>query len=313
MFAGQGSQYYLMGREFYEKKGVFREWMDYGSRLLEPHLGASMVDLIYRDRPDRFAPFNKTRETHPAVFCLNFSVARALIEEGISPSCLLGYSLGELVAWTLSGAVQFEEALECVAEMAAKIEEETPPAAMLAILGPASLFNEKREVFRGTCIACLNFSESFVITGSREDIARVQKALQPSDIPCQLLPISHGFHSPFLNAIEPELKRSVSTLTLREPNLPIVSCLRARELSGRDFTPEYCWELLRFPVRFEDALRYMEAQEPSTYIDVGPSGTLSAFVRSVIGREAESKAFPILTQFGRDLRNLERMRDELAL
>lgn len=312
MCAGQGSQYYMMGRELYKNNGSFRDWMDYGGRLLEPHLGGSLTDILYRERPDRFAPFDRTRETHPAVFCLNFSVARALMDEGILPSSVLGYSLGELVAWTLAGAVSFEEALACVTEMAAKIEERTPPAAMLAILGPPEMFESRRDLFRGTWVACLNYAENFVIAGSREDVARVQSALQPTDVPCQLLPITRGFHSPLVNPIEPDLKRVVSRLLPGAPRLPVVSCLRAGELAHRDLTPQYCWELLRFPVRFSDTVRFMEGQEPSIYIDVGPSGTLASFVRNLIGREGASGAFPILTQFGKDLKNLERLRAALA-
>lgn len=313
MFAGQGSQYYLMGKEFYQKNRVFREWMDYGARLLETDLGESMVELVYRERPDRFAPFNRTRETHPAIFCLNFSVAQALIEEGIRPGALLGYSLGELVALTLAGTVRFEDALACVAEIAAKIEEYTPPAAMLAVLGPPALFEAHRDIFRGTCVACLNYDENFVIAGGREDVARVQAALQPSDIPCQMLPITRGFHSPLLNPIESEVKRAVSQLSLKPPDLPVVSCLHGRELTGQDLTPQYCWELLRFPVRFSDAMRFMESQGPSVYIDVGPSGTLAAIVRNIIGRDALSTAFPILTQFGKDLQNFDKLRTGLAV
>jgi len=312
MLAGQGSQYYLMGKEFYEVNRTFREWMDYGSRLLEPHLGQSMVELIYRKRPDRFAPFNQTRETHPAIFCLNYGVAQALIQEGIRPASLLGYSLGELVALAIAGTVSFEDALECVVEIAAKIEENTPPAAMLAILGPPALFESQREMFRGTWLACLNYSESFVIAGSYADLARVQAALKPTDIPCQLLPITRGFHSPLLDPIEHEVKRVVAQLSLKPPGLPVVSCLRGRELTAQDLTAEYCWELLRFPVRFSDTMRFMEGREPSIYIDVGPSGTLAAIVRNIIGRDAQSSAFPILTQFGKDLLNLEKLKVKLA-
>jgi len=312
MCAGQGSQYYMMGKEFYENKATFRDWMDYGGRLLKPHLGGSLADILYRERPDRFAPFDRTRETHPAVFCLNFSVARTLMDEGIRPSCVLGYSLGELVAWTLAGAVRFEEVLACVAEMAAKIEERTPAAAMLAILGPPEMFESHRDLFRGTWVACLNYASNFVIAGSRQDVARVQGALQPLDVPCQLLPITRGFHSPLVDPIEVDLKRAVSRLSPGAPRLPVISCLRAGELARGDLTPEYCWELLRFPVRFSDTVRFMEEQETSVYVDVGPSGTLASFVRNLIGRDGASGAFPILTQFGKELKNLEKLKAALA-
>src|ERR1035438_178933 len=90
MFAGQGSQYYRMGREFYARKPVFRDWMNFCSRRLEPVLGLSLTDLLYGPRSDPFAAFDETRLTHPAIFCLNYSVTQTLIADGIRPSLLLG-------------------------------------------------------------------------------------------------------------------------------------------------------------------------------------------------------------------------------
>jgi bacillaene synthase trans-acting acyltransferase len=307
MFAGQGSQYYRMGREFYERKAVFRDWMNFCSRRLEPVLGLSLTDLLYGPRSNPFAAFDETRLTHPAIFCINYSVTQTLIADGIRPSLLLGYSLGELVAWCVAGILRLEDALPLVCEMAAKIELETPPAAMLAILGPPELAEAHPEVFGAVAIACINYTQNFVVVGTPEVISQIQRALRPLDVPCQLLPISRGFHSPLLDPVEATLKAALSGVPLRLPEIPIVSSMFAAELTSSDVSPEHCWDVVRRPVRFLETIRYLESQAPGHYIDVGPSGTLASFVRMIVGRDAESRAYPVLTPFGHDASNLEKL------
>lgn len=308
MFAGQGSQYYRMGREFFARKAVFRDWMNFCSRRLEPVLGLSLTDVLYGPRSDPFAAFDETRLTHPAIFCVNYCVAQTLIEEGIRPALLLGYSLGELVAWCVAGILRLEDALPLVCRMAADIEGETPPAAMLAILGSPELVASHPEVFGAVFVACINYTENFVVVGTPEGVAGVQRALRAWDIPCQLLPINRGFHSPLLDPIEGRLRAALASVPFRPPEIPVVSSMLAAEVTDSDVNPGHCWELLRAPVRFFDTVRVLESQAPGLYIDVGPSGTLASFVRMIVGRSSESRAYPILTAFGHDLSNLDKLR-----
>lgn len=311
MLAGQGSQYLAMGREFYEQKPVFRDWMNFCSRRLAAPLGFSLVDLLYGPHKDRFSGFDQTRHTHPAIFAVNYCVAQTLIEEGVRPDCLLGYSLGELVAWTLAGILRLEEALALVVEMAVQIEDHTPPGAMLAIIGPPALVADRPEAFAAVNVGCLNYAENFVVTGATAAIAQLQRALRTWDVPHQLLPIQRGFHSPLLDPVEAMLKSAVARVPLRPPEIPVISAMLARELTQEDLNPQHCWEVVRAPVRFWDTIRGMETAGPATYIDVGPSGSLATFVRNIIGRDGASQAFPLLTPFGKDLGNLEKLRTGL--
>lgn len=301
MFAGQGAQFYAMGRELYENHPVFRDWLTYCSKRLEPSLNASIVEMLYQPRASRLDPFDRTRFTHPSIFSVNFALAQTLVSEGVHPTHFLGYSLGEAVAWTMAGVVRLEEALSFVLETAVAIEERTPPGGMLAILTQMH-----PELMQGTTLASLNYVENFVVSGHRNRIAELHENLKSRGIVSQPLPVTHGFHSPLIDPVEAEVKDRFRLMKLRPFEKPVISAHLARELTGSDMTADYCWNVLREPIRFHETIEKMERDCPAVYIDAGPSGTLAAFVRQIIGRDQASRVRAVLTPFGKDLRGLEK-------
>ena len=311
LFAGQGSQYYGMGRELYEGHAGFRRWMERGLAIAEPLLGLSLAQLIYEPRPDRFEPFDRTLYTHPAIFLINFSLAKALEEEGVVPACLLGYSLGEAAAWAVAGALRLEEGLAFVIRSARLIEQRTPPAGMLAVLGPRALAEEHRELFAGTTVAAVNYDRHFVIAGLEPDLLRVQAGLKTRDVLCQRLPIQRGFHSPLLDPIAQSFTSLAAQFTWGTPRLPVVSCLSGRRVAPSELTPEYWWRVLRQPAYFAKAILALEEEGPHLYVEVGPSGTLAGFIKYLPGKHPASRALPVLTPFGRDLAGLSQLQAEL--
>ena len=78
------------------------------------------------------APLKQTALAQPAVFVIEYALARLLMAWGILPQAMLGYSLGEYVAACLAGVFSLEDALTLVATRAQLIAAQ-PPGAMLAV------------------------------------------------------------------------------------------------------------------------------------------------------------------------------------
>ncbi|HEX8183618.1 MAG TPA: type I polyketide synthase, partial [Blastocatellia bacterium] len=160
MFSGLGDHYVNMGRGLYENEPVFREQVDLCSSILRPHLGLGLRDALYpaaQDDPAQADPssatgrfdlrqmlrragpngseaaqkLNQTRIAQPAVFVVEYSLAKMWMHWGIQPEALIGYSLGEYVAACLAGVFSLEDALYLVARRAEMIEN-LPPGVMLA-------------------------------------------------------------------------------------------------------------------------------------------------------------------------------------
>ena len=84
MFTGQGAQYQGMGRDLYAFQPTFRHNLDLCADLVHKELGLDLRDLLYGSRPA--AELNETRIAQPALFAVEFALARMWMQFGITPS-----------------------------------------------------------------------------------------------------------------------------------------------------------------------------------------------------------------------------------
>jgi len=202
MFAGQGAQYYQMGRELYEGEPVFRQFVERADDQVQQLINESLVDVIYRQRTNRFEPFRRILHTHPAILIFECAIAEVLLRRGLCPDYLLGYSLGEYACLVISGAISFEAALATLIKQAELVEYCAPPGEMLAILDSPILVDRYPEVFRGCVIAAYNFPKNFVISAPAGALVQLREFLKARGINSIELPVDYPFHSPQIDVLQ---------------------------------------------------------------------------------------------------------------
>jgi len=302
MFSGQGSQYYQMGMDLYADDPAFREAMDRCSAHIAHAIGLSLSELIFRPRQDRFEPFDRLLHTHPALFSIQFSLAHTLLSRGLRPDMILGYSLGEWVAYTLADVIPAETVLDLLVRQARAIEAELPAGGMLAVLDSLDLLDRHPEWFRETWVAAHNFDRHFVISGSTVAIDLVESELKQRSISTQRLPVSYAFHSPALDRLRAGCMASLQSVRRNSPSTRLFSS-RGEEVTHSS-PAEVLWRALREPVAFHRVVSLLEVGDPPTYIDCGPTGSLANFVKYNLPRQAHRRCISIVTPFGRNLEKL---------
>jgi bacillaene synthase trans-acting acyltransferase len=300
LFAGQGAQYYGMGRELLRVCSVFREHMEAGDALYRNVAGRSLLDAIYAPGCSNADSFDDLLVTHPANFVIAHALARSLASREIVPDITLGYSLGEFAAAVAAGVLSFEDAFASVFRQAELVTDLCQEGAMTAVLGPSGWLNEHPDMFAGTELACSNLARHFVLAGPTDAIARTEGALAARDVCFQRLPLRFAFHSRAMECMA-SVRSLLQPRGLRAAALPFFSCSARGRVESFDAT--HVWNVVRGPVLFMATLGELVARVRSAvYVDVSPSGVLANFAKRLV---PSSVVTSVMTPFGNDRATFE--------
>jgi bacillaene synthase trans-acting acyltransferase len=302
MFSGQSSQYHQMGRELYDQHPRFRMWMDYCDEIAQPLIGASLCDVLYRDG-DKSRPFDRLLHTNPALIAFEYSLSRVLMEAGAEPAYLLGYSLGELAATIVGGALTLERGITFAIDYAKLIEAESPPATMLAVVDAPDLERRYADRLDDCWVTARNFDRHLVVTGPVASIQPLREALARDGVLHQVLAVNYGFHTPMQQPLESRVLEMARKLDFEPLRIPFVSS-RDGAVFDRDTDPavwpQHLWSTFRHPVAFDATVRGLLGRGDFHFLDVGPSGTLATFVKYLLPTGSASSFGDVINPFGRD-------------
>lgn len=297
LFSGQGSQYYQMGRGLYEQNLAFRSCIDRMDRVAQDMLGMSVLQALYgaNGKADRF---DDIRLTHPAIFMVEFALARSVMELGIEPDTTLGASLGTFAAMAAAGCVPADEALAMVIRQAMAVERHCPKGGMIAVLGAPALYEESSFLQARSVIAGRNFSSHFVLSAPENNLGAIENFLTRAGVTYHPLPVQYPFHAPWLDPMRDELISACGTGPLRLSRTPVVCCASGAVL--QEIPGDYFWRVARDEIGFTRAITHMEQSGPFDYLDLGPSGTLVTFLKYLLPKHSNSRSFAVMTPYGRD-------------
>ena len=137
MFSGQGSQYINMGKELYDSNPIFKRHIDNGLNILQELNGIDYKKILFSLEDKGANQINTTFYTQPILFAFEYALAQFLLEIGVAPTYMIGHSLGEYVAATISNVFSLEDALKIIKVRSTEMANtgKTTPGTMAAILG----------------------------------------------------------------------------------------------------------------------------------------------------------------------------------
>jgi amino acid adenylation domain-containing protein len=280
MFPGQAAQYAGMGSALYDSEPAFREAFDECLRALD---GVVDFDLKAAVFGSDAASLTATAITQPALFCVEYALARYWQSLGIRPQALIGHSVGEFVAAALAGVFTVEAAVRLVAKRGALMQG-LPAGSMLAVRAAASALLPR--LGTGLSLAAENSPALCVAAGPTDRIEALRASLEAEGITSRVLQTSHAFHSAMMDPAVAPFEAEVRKVRLSAPKLPIQSCVTGRPLSDAEACdPAYWARHLREPVRFSTALQALLQDGPRVLLEAGPRTTLGTLAKQHGTRE----------------------------
>jgi amino acid adenylation domain-containing protein len=280
MFPGQGAQYPDMGLALYQSEAIFREQVDRCAEILEPHLGLDLRGVIYPDdsaTEEARQQLNQTVMAQPALFVVEYALARLWMSWGVQPRAMIGHSVGEYVAACLAGVFSLEDALALLAARG-RMMQDLPGGAMLAVRLPEA---QVRPLLGETlALAAINGPSLCVVSGPYEAVDRLQEQLAARNVATRRLHTSHAFHSAMMDPILEPFTARVRQVTLRPPEVPFISGVTGTWITAAQaIDPIYWARHFREPVRFAEAIDALGRETGSVLLEVGPGVTLATLAR----------------------------------
>ena len=274
LFTGQGSQYGNMARGLYENSAVFRAALDRCAEGLAPYLDRPLDEILFGARAS--ALIDQTAYTQPALFALGYALSELWRAWGVTPSVVLGHSVGEYAAACVAGVFSLEDALKLIALRGRLMQSLPAEGAMAAVFAPEDVVAGMVVPYVSrVSIAAVNGASQTVISGDAADVEAICEALRARGIKCRTLPVSHAFHSPLMEPILAPFEQVAGDTRFAAPRIRLISNLTGRVATAGEITqPAYWRRHAREPVRFGDGLRTLAEARPDICIELGPGATL---------------------------------------
>ena len=295
MFTGQGAQYVNMARELYETEPTFRDQVDLCCDTLIGHLGLDLRSVLF-PAPEQLEEMkqqlNQTWLTQPALFVIEYALAKLWMQWGVKPAAMIGHSIGEYVAACLAEVFSLRDALALVAARG-RLMQGLPAGSMISLPVPEK---DVRPYLNGKLsVAAVNAPSLCVVSGPTEAVDELERKMADRGIEGRRLHTSHAFHSAMMEPILDQFVRQFSRIRLNAPSVPFISNLSGKWIAKNEATdPEYWAGHLRHSVRFADGIGELLTDRSRIFLEIGPGTTLSSLVRQHASFTREHLVLPSL-------------------
>ncbi|MCK0471881.1 ACP S-malonyltransferase [Halalkalibacter sp. APA_J-10(15)] len=309
LFPGHGSQYYMMGKELYDSNKRYKRILDELDVEVKKLLGASVLEELYHQEKAGNS-FKDFKYTHFANFMIEYAMGKILIEQGIEPDYIIGSSLGELVALTISEAISLRDMLQYLYHHITFLREHCNKGHMITVYDDVSNYYEDNVLASDSYLAGINFDGNYVISCRCEDVDNITNHLKSLNVLHERLPIEYPFHCELVDLYIDNTLGQIRDIQIRKPKYPLISSVDGMRVTNIDI--EYFRNILRKPILFKEAILNLKEKEEAIYIDLGPTGNMINFTKKIVSNHSMAEFYTILTPFKRSKDNYHRLIGELA-
>ncbi|WP_329016637.1 type I polyketide synthase [Micromonospora rifamycinica] len=271
VFAGQGAQWVGMGADLYAEYPVFRSVLDECAAEVRRATGTDLRELVFDGVGGEL---DRTAWAQPALFAVQYALARLWQSWGVQPDVLTGHSVGEFVAACLADALSLPDALSLVLARGRLMDALPDGGAMVSLLAPPDAVSGLLDGMGvEVSVAAVNDHDSVVLSGAAALVDRVVVEADRRGWRSHRLRVSHAFHSALVDPMLDEFRAVAERVDHRPPRIPVLANRTGRAVSA--FDAEHWVRHARDTVQFARCVDSAVAEHGvTTIVEVSPKPTL---------------------------------------
>jgi [acyl-carrier-protein] S-malonyltransferase len=275
IFPGGGTQYVGMGKLWYQQYKAVRLLFEEANDIL----GYNLKKICFEGSLDTLS---KMEHSQPAIFLVSIAALQVLSAEAdIKPAMACGHSLGEYAALHAAGVLPLQDALEMIGHRGQLLQAagNTLNATMMAVnkLDSTQVESACRRINDqggSVYIAVYNSPRQHVISGARKDIALLEKELAATGGDVTVLNINTPSHCPLMAQAAAAFAEKLQHYIPGSFAFPVISNVKAAPYTGSDEVFDTLVAHMIQPVKWADAVGYMEQAGIRYAIELGPQAVL---------------------------------------
>ena len=223
------------------------------------------------------------RYAQPLLVAVGMLRWQALRDRIPTPALIAGYSVGELTAYGVAGALDIIDLIGVArtrAESMDRCVDPTQPQVMLAVGGLA-----RAEVLlllqqHGLTIAIENDADRWVVGGLAQQALGLEQQVTARGGSCQLLPVTIASHTPLMHAARAVFASALAKSCWQAFSTPVLRGIDGAKIRDGVTARAALVDQLTSPIRWSDCMDACSEHGIQVVLELGPGAALSRLLRT---------------------------------
>jgi len=284
VFPGQGSQEVGMGKIFYERYDLVKNYFKEADESLNFPISKLILEGPKSD-------LDLTFNTQPAIFLISYSIFNVVKKEFDidlnKANFFAGHSLGEYTALSCAGYIKFSDTLKILKLRGEAMQNAVPKGigGMIAILA-TTIKKVENIIFTNNknCdvqIANDNSEGQIVVSGKLKDLDIFTEILKSQGIRNIKLPVSAPFHCKLMSEATKIMRDEINKMEFNKGYNVLMSNVTADSIKNISDIKNLLIKQIESRVRWRESIINMTNNGVDNFIEIGPGKVLSGLIKRI--------------------------------
>jgi acyl transferase domain-containing protein/NAD(P)-dependent dehydrogenase (short-subunit alcohol dehydrogenase family)/acyl carrier protein len=285
VYSGQGPQWWGMGRELLGSQPVFADALAACDEAMRAHVPWRLLDQFKADQ--EHSRLDQTEFAQPALFALQVGLTALWRHWGVTPSAVVGHSVGEIAAAYAAGVLDLATAAR-LALLRGRIMQVATGRGRMAAVDIDAAEGERLAAASGgkLSVAAVNAPRSVVLSGHPEALDELLATLSERGIGHKALPVNYAFHSSQMEPMRIELEAAFASLKPSQGGIALYSTVTGERCDGNAMDARYWGRNLRGTVRFAAAVQALGRDGFRMFLELSPHPVLGWGIEATLADKA---------------------------